>query len=142
MERVEQPGEVKPEVQATAEDMAARDYQILMPKFWAKLEPMSRRQVQRVFHAIMEYPLASGYPSFSYPAEKEAFYLGIQIMDCKFVLQKAVMELVANKEKMDAFQADLKKLTEDAANFQVGDQKVVADENGVRIEPTGVNNAL
>lgn len=108
--------EPESEVQATSEDMAAHDYQQLMPKFWALIEPMSRRQQQRVFKGLMEYPLESDLPRFSYKEEKEAFYLGLQINDCKFVLQKAVMELVQNKEKMDAFNEDLKKLTEEKGN--------------------------
>jgi hypothetical protein len=109
MEKVDQP-KVKGEPEApkyTPEDMAAHDYKRLMPKFWDKVEPMSRRQQQRVFRALMEYPLETNFPRFSYNEEKEAFYIGLTIFDCKFVLMKAVMELAASKEKMEEFKKDL-----------------------------------
>jgi hypothetical protein len=103
------------------EDMAAHDYKLLMPKFWKIVEPMSRRQEQRVFKALMEYPLEGGIPRFSYENEREAFYLGLQIFDCKFVLMRAVMELTANKDKLDKFKADLEALnkTEGVVNDSV-----------------------
>ena len=101
----------------TAEDMAAHDFQRLVPLFWQALEPLSRRQEQRVFMALVQYPLEGQFPKFSYPQESKAFLLGLQVFDCKFVLMKAVLELTANKEKMEKFNAELqeakKEKTED-----------------------------
>jgi hypothetical protein len=145
MEKVSQPGEKTKEVAPSSpEDMAAHDYKVLMPKFWDKIEPMSRRQQQRVFKALMEYPLENLTPRFSYNEEKEAFYLGIQVFDCKFVLMKAVMELASNKDKLEQFQADLKEATKGAENFALSDTQLVADASGIRIEPTkeGTNGTV
>lgn len=111
MEQVEQPiVTVKEEPKVSPEDMAAHDYKNLQPKFWALIEPMSRRQQQRVFKALIEYPLEDNFPTFSYPEEKDAFYIGINIFDCKFIMLRHVMELTQNKEAMEEFKKDLETL--------------------------------
>lgn len=100
---------VVPQEKATPEDMAAHDFQFLLPKFWEAIEGLSMRAQGRVFRALMEYPLAEKFPSLPFENEKKAFYTGLQILDCKFILQNAVLALTKNKEKLDQFVGELTK---------------------------------
>lgn len=92
------------------EDLAARDYQVLLPKFESKLLPMSRRQQQRVIMALLKYPLEDNKPHFSYTEEREAFYIGMQIQDCKLVLMNAVLDLMKDSDKMKKLNQELEEL--------------------------------
>ena len=96
---------VEKKEEPSVEDMAAHDYEILVPKFKAKIEELSNRQLKNVVTALIEYPLASDKPQFSYPQEAELFYLGIQINDVKFVMMKAIMDM--KKEDIQKLAAEL-----------------------------------
>ena len=91
----------------TVEDIAAHDFTMLLPKFWEQVEGLSMRAQGRVFRALMEYPLAENFPNLPFESEKKAFYTGLQILDCKFILQTAVLNLTKNKEKLDQFKKEL-----------------------------------
>lgn len=99
-----------PEQKPSVEDMAARDYKALLPKFEEKLLPMSRRQQQRVIIALLKYPLEDDRPHFSYPIERDAFYVGMQIQDCKLILMNAVLSLMKNKDQLKELNDELEKL--------------------------------
>jgi hypothetical protein len=96
----------------SAEDMAAHDYQMLMPQFYDIIDFMPKKQLLRVIKAMVEYPLANDKPKFSYSSEARAFYTGMQINDCKFVLMRYVMELAKNKEAIAQLQKDLEEAKE------------------------------
>ncbi len=100
------------EQQPSVEDLAAHDYKKLLPRFKEKLHPLSRRQIERVVSALMEYPFENNAPTFSYPEERTLFYIGMQIMDTQFILKKAVFEMMQDKGKLNEFNEELKKLQE------------------------------
>jgi hypothetical protein len=82
------------------EDLAARDYMVLLPIFEKKLDEMSNRQLKKVVLSLMKYPFDSmSIPVWSYPQEQELFNIGMKIADCRFVLMKSVLEM--KKEEMD-----------------------------------------
>lgn len=114
----ESTGPVADAPQPSVEDLAAHDFRNLIPDFYKKLEPLSRRQVQKVLMALVEYPLETQELRWSYPEEKEAFYIGMQLFDCKFVLMRAVIELTRDKAKLAEFKADLDKLAEEKREAQ------------------------
>jgi len=103
-------GESSPPPSPSPEDMAAHDYQMLLPKFKEACDPLSRRQMQRVVDALMEYPLENQNPRFSYTEERNAFNTGMQLLDCKLVLTNYVLALTKNKEKMEEFKAEYDRL--------------------------------
>ena len=103
----------------TIEDQAAHDFRKLLPLFWDKIEPMSRRQQQRVFQALISYPLEDAFPKFSYQVEKDAFYLGLQLNDCKFILMTAVANMLKSKEALDKFQEEIKELRKQQAEEEL-----------------------
>ncbi len=114
------------EPQPSVEDLAAHDYQKLLPKFREKLHPLSRRQMEKVVVALMGYPFEDNAPKFSYPEERDLFYLGIQIQDCSFIIKRAVYDLMKDSEKMKEFNKELNKLKEQ-------------DTNNLKIEEKGKN---
>lgn len=99
-------GEAKPSI----EDMAAHDYKILLKQFKNKLHVMSRRQQQRVIEALIEFPFENQKPHFSYPEERDLFYIGTSIADCQFVMKRCVYEMMQDKGKMEEFKNDLEQL--------------------------------
>jgi hypothetical protein len=114
MDEVVVPEVVVPaEQQPSPEDLAAHDYKMLLPKFRDKLEPISRRQQQRVMNALIEYPFENDRPRFSYPVENELFYIGMQLLDCQFILKRACFELIKDQDKMKEFNEELAKLKEE-----------------------------
>jgi hypothetical protein len=75
------------------EDIAAHDYMKLLPMWEKKIEELSNRQLKNVATGLMRYPFVGEIPSFSYPQESQLFLLGLKILDCKFVLMKAALDL-------------------------------------------------
>ena len=100
-------------------DQAAYDYQQLLPKFREKLEPMSRRQQQRVISAVMEYPFETNAPRFSYPSEKELFHIAISIMDCQFVMKREVFNMMQDSGKMAKFKEEFAQLEQEQKNKEL-----------------------
>lgn len=81
------------EPERAIEDVAAHDFQILLPMWRTKIEELSNRQLKRVVTALMEYPFERNEFKFPYPQEKELFKLGMQVMDCRYVLMKAALAM-------------------------------------------------
>lgn len=77
----------------SVEDIAAHDYQKLLPEFYTAIDDLSNRQLKKVIQAVMEYPLERIDFQWSYEKEKKAFILGTKILDCRFVLIRAVLEM-------------------------------------------------
>jgi hypothetical protein len=75
------------------EDKAAHDYDQLIPMFYNKIEELSNRSLKRVVQALVEYPLKGVNYRFSYLKEREAFFIGMRLFDCKTALLNAVMNL-------------------------------------------------
>lgn len=95
----------------SVEDIAAYDFQRLLPQFYEALKPLSRRVVQKVITALLEYPLMHKELKWSFPGEKRAFDLGMQIMDSKFVLQTAVMNIMKDKAAVAKLKEDYDRIT-------------------------------
>lgn len=97
--------EVKSEVVATIpertmegprvsiEDWSAGEYQRLLPQFLKKIEELNNRSLKKVTQALMEFPLERIDFQWSYDKEKEAFIIGTKIMDARFVIIKAALDL-------------------------------------------------
>lgn len=88
----------------SVEDLAAHDYQMLLPQFYEKIEELSNRQLKRVVVALMEHPFEDHRKTFSYAQEHELFVMGAKINDCKFVMMKAVMDM--NKDEIQKLLAE------------------------------------
>lgn len=102
----------------SVEDMAAHDYRSLIPIFYKHVDFMSKKKLLNLLKALVEYPLERNHPKLSFEEERKAFYFGMQIFDCKFILMKAVMEMAKDKGKFDQLQAEL------AKQIQGGEGKV------------------
>jgi hypothetical protein len=90
---------------ASVEDLAAHDYQTLIPEFYKKIEELSNRSLKRVVTALVEYPLQSKNFQWSYAKERECFNIGMKLFDCKFVLMRAVFDM--SKEDIKKLAAEL-----------------------------------
>ena len=97
------------------EDLAARDYQTLLPEYHALADSVYFSQLRRVFNAIVEYPFADSSPRLNDSTERELFSVVSQLMDCKFVMMKTFLSM-----KQDEIKAMLKEETPD----QKGDSNV------------------
>ena len=101
--------EVK-ESQPSMEDMAAMDYQTLLPQFADAIEYLTKTAQKRVIMAILEHPLHNLYPSFNDERERKAFHIGAQISDCKFIIMRAAMELAQDQTAMKELNAEVERL--------------------------------
>lgn len=88
-----------PAAQPSVEDMAAFDYQRLIPEFYKKIEELNNRSLKKVVAALVEYPLERSQFKWSYYQEREAFNLGMKLFDCKFVIMRAVLDLKQDEIK-------------------------------------------
>jgi hypothetical protein len=79
------------------EDLATADYQRLLPQFEKRVEDLSLKQSHRILKMIMAYPFQTTQPSFTTQKEVSTFNLGLEIMDCKYVLMQAVHALGKKK---------------------------------------------
>lgn len=93
------------------EDLAARDYQTLLPEYHALADSVYFSQLRRVFNAIVEYPFADSSPKLNDSTERELFNIVSQLMDCKFVMMKAFLSL-----KQDEIKAMLKEESKGDSN--------------------------
>jgi hypothetical protein len=81
-----------PQAQPSVEDLAAHDYMKSIPEYKEALKFLSKKQHARVALALMEYPLNK--IEFKMGTEEtKVFMLGIKIMDCRFVIIKAAMDM-------------------------------------------------
>lgn len=92
------------------EDKAAHDFKLMLPEFFKLVDTMPKKQLVRVFHAIMEYPLETQYPKLSFESERKAFYLGMQLQESKFILMNAVMKIMQDKEAAAKLKNDIEQL--------------------------------
>lgn len=75
------------------EDLAARDYNILLAKYHKLSDSVYFSQLRRVFNAVVEYPFADSNPKFNSKVERELFFVVSSIMDCKFVMMKTFLSM-------------------------------------------------
>jgi hypothetical protein len=97
--------------QPSVEDMAAHDYQKLIPVFYKMIEFFSKKKLHALIEALIEYPLERDQHKLAYEDERLAFFYGMQIFDAKFVIMRAVLELTKNQENMLKFKQELDKLS-------------------------------
>lgn len=84
----------------SVEDLATHDYMDLLPFFKEKLEEFPGSALKRVMLALIEYPLERDQVHFPYQEDTELFNLASKLMDCKFVIMRAVLDL--KKEQIQA----------------------------------------
>jgi hypothetical protein len=53
---------------------------------------MSKKSVQRVYNAVVEFPLGDAYPKFRDKREQELFNLTLELITAKNTMIQAVME--------------------------------------------------
>lgn len=99
-------------------DKAAHDYKTLIPQFYKCIDTFSKKQLHRIIEALIEYPLESDYPHLPFENEKQAFYLGMHIFDCKNLMLREALELTKNKEKLAQFQVELEKLAKEKGEMK------------------------
>jgi hypothetical protein len=80
-------------------DYAAREYQALMPKFRKEVGFISGKQAKEVLIAMMEYPLEKTHFTWSAIEASKVFDIGAEIMDCRFVLMKALIVLTVEQKR-------------------------------------------
>ena len=85
--------------QPSLEDYAAREYQTLLPRFRQEMESITGTQAKNVAIALMEYPLEKIDFEWTCQEAQRAFVTGATIMDCRFVLMKALIELTADEKR-------------------------------------------
>ena len=130
------PTPVAEENKPSVEDMAAHDYQKLIPVFLDKISFLSKKQLNRVIKAVVEYPLENNRPEFSFEAEKQAFFIAMNIFDCKFVLMKHVYETLQRKADSEKV---IKELEMANATSSVVAQDSAASETTTNKDENNVN---
>lgn len=80
-------------------DYAAQAYQQLIPKFKNQLDKLSGVQSKRILIALMEFPFEKSSFDWPYKQAEDVFKTGIDIMDCRFVLTRAAIELTMEQKR-------------------------------------------
>lgn len=80
-------------------DYATRAYRDLIPKFKGEIDKLSGVQCKRVLIALMEFPFEKQKFDWPYEQAEKIFNMGIDIMDCRFVLTRAAIELTLEQKK-------------------------------------------
>lgn len=79
------------------EDVAAHFFQMYYPIYVNLLAGLSNKDARRVAEHVVQWPLEDAYPKFTSDQAKQAFQLGIRLVDCKMIM-KGVFEMERLKE--------------------------------------------
>ena len=80
-------------------DVAAHFFQMFYPKYKQLLSGLSNKDARRVAEHVVQWPLHDSDPKFNDENAKQAFQVGVRLLDCKFIMKSVVeMERLANAE--------------------------------------------
>jgi len=123
------------------EDMAAQDFQTLLPMFKTSLSELTGSKIRRVVEYLFEYPFNEKEFRFSYPEESRVFNIGAKLLDCKHVMMKAAFEMSKEERQQLLKENGNERSSEEAVGSgsddlqeSVGDGSVREDEGGHRPE--------
>lgn len=84
-------------------DVAAHFFRMYNPIYKQLLGGLSNKDSRRVAENVVQWPLENSHPKFNDDKAKQAFQLGIRLLDCKFIMKSVVeMERLANAEASKA----------------------------------------
>ena len=107
------------------EDVAAHFFQIYYPGYVSLLGTLSNKDARRVAQHVVQWPLEDQYPDFHSNEAKQAFQLGIRLLDCKMIM-KGVVEMERVKEAQIMKQKNEQEAKEKASQTQ--DTVVVSEQ--------------
>jgi hypothetical protein len=71
-------------------DLAAQFFQMLYPEFRRRVSGLSNKDARRLALALVQYPLEDNDPHFHSSDAKQAFSLGLQLIDAKLIMRETV----------------------------------------------------
>ena len=88
------------------EDVAAHFFQMYYPIYESLLSGLSNKDARRVAQHVVQWPLEDQDPKFHDEKAKQAFQVGIRLLDCKMIMKSVVeIERQANLAQQQAEQA-------------------------------------
>lgn len=94
-------------------DVAAHFFQMFYPKYKQLLSGLSNKDARRVAEHVVQWPLEVSDPKFNDPKAREAFQVGVRLLDCKFIMKSVVeMERISNAQIAKLEKEANKELTE------------------------------
>jgi len=82
------------------EDVAAHFFRMYFPIYQGLLSGLSNKDARRVAEHVVQWPLEDEHPTFSSTQGKQAWQVGIRLIDCKMIM-KGVFEMERLKEAQD-----------------------------------------
>lgn len=68
------------------EEVASMLFTLYLPRYFSLVEGLSSNAMRRMLKALVEYPLNDKNYMHSSPKEKEAFNIGLRLLDAKYVM--------------------------------------------------------
>jgi hypothetical protein len=104
-----------------AEDVAAYFFQYYMPIYRQLLARLSNKDARRVAEHVVQWPLVEDKPKFNEENAKQAFAVGIRLIDCKMIMRSHVeMERFKKIEEDKKAAEAAKQATEQTVEAQAG----------------------
>lgn len=82
------------------EDVAAHFFQMYYPIYRQLLSGLSNKDARRVAEHVVQWPLEDENPKFNDEKAKQAFQVGVRLIDCKMIM-KTFVEMERHKEIME-----------------------------------------
>lgn len=83
----------------TPEDVSAQFFFLYHPKFSARLNKLSSRQLRRIINALVKFPLEKDDYDPKNEDEREAFMLGDRLLTSKYVMQIYVISQAMQQQQ-------------------------------------------
>ncbi len=87
----------------SAADISAVFFNQFYPQYAAKVSTLSNKEARRLADALVQWPLIDENPRFSSQAGKEAFSIGMRLIDAKTIMRDTIeleqMQKDVDKEK-------------------------------------------
>ncbi len=82
------------------EEIASMMFAMYLPRFFTQVDTLSNKDLRRLVKALVETPLNDEPYKFHSPAAKEAFNIGVSLLDSKYVMIMHTYSEGNNLEKL------------------------------------------
>lgn len=83
------------------EDVASHFFRLYYPVYKNLLGGLSNKDARKVAEHVVQWPLENENPTFTAEAAKQAFQIGIRLIDAKMIM-KSVVEIQRTQEMLEA----------------------------------------
>jgi DNA-binding HxlR family transcriptional regulator len=102
MRKAEEESAIRKAEQMSPADMSAQFWMQFWPMYQANIATLSNKDCKRVLEAIVQWPLENEKPTFNSKQARDAFAIGLRLIDSKTIMRDTVELEMLNKQAMEA----------------------------------------